>query len=746
MVYRRIVRWIKCHRVGSVLLLIFGFLLIAYWFSLPRELFGGTVYSTVVTDRSGELLGARIADDGQWRFPPSDTVPAKFEEALIAFEDRTFRYHPGVNPFAVARALFQNIRSHKVVSGGSTLTMQTIRLSRNGQERNLWQKIIEAVLATRLEIRCSKDEILALYASHAPFGGNVVGLEAASWRYFGRPAEDLSWAEAATLAVLPNSPSMIHPGKNRDVLKAKRDRLLAVLHDKGRIDDTSFGLACDEPLPSAPLPLPQYAPHLTQWHCLYSKGKIVRTPVDLGLQKRVSNTVDRWHENFSREGIGDIAAVVIDIRSGEAVAYCGNAGYGSGRPGSEVDAARAPRSTGSILKPFLYCALLQEGMILPKTLLPDIPVNINGFSPHNFDRQFYGAVPADEALARSLNVPSVHSLRKYGVPKFHSLMQEAGMTTLTRPASDYGLSLILGGAEGTLGEITSIYAKMAATLTNEAPAGFPLKDRMAVYCTFEALKEVNRPDEMDWRMISSVRKVAWKTGTSFGFRDAWAVGVTPDYAVGVWVGNAGGEGSPGLVGARTAGPVMFDIFNLLPASGWFEEPGYQDYITAEVCRKSGHLKGLYCMECDTLMLPKAALRTAPCPYHRPVAMGDSSSEPCAAIEFVLPPAMEWYYKEHHPEYKPVRSGVTSSGPMEFIYPENGSTIFLPRQLDGSQGYAVFSLAHSNPEATVFWHLDDRYVGETKFVHQSALRPSPGKHTCTVVDNAGNTLTVGFTIK
>jgi len=742
-------------------------LLAIYWFSLPRNLFSGTPYSTVVTDRNGELLGARTADDGQWRFPPADTVPERFAQALILFEDRTFRYHPGVNPAAIIRATVQNIRSGRIVSGGSTITMQTIRLSRQGKERTLWQKAIEAILATRLEIRCSKEEILALYASHAPFGGNVVGLEAASWRYFGRPPGELSWAEAATLAVLPNAPAMIHPGKNRDALKAKRDKLLDRLYEKGRIDSLTYTLSCDELLPDAPLPLPQYAPHLTEWYCIHAKGKTTRTTIDLGLQKRIEQTAGRWHSEFSGTGINDLAAVVIDVQTGEVEAYCGNIGYGSGRPGCEVDAARSPRSTGSILKPFLYCALLQEGEILPKTLLPDIPVNINGFSPQNFDRKFYGAVPADEALARSLNVPAVHSLRKYGPAKFHSLLKAAGMTTLTRPASDYGLSLILGGAEGTLLEITRIYARMAAVLegynwadtsgnddrrqessdgrdnVQKCRDGFPLNDRMAVFCTFEALKEVNRPDEMDWRMISSVRKVAWKTGTSFGFRDGWAVGTTPDYAVGVWVGNAEGQGSPGLTGARTAGPVMFDIFNLLPASGWFEMPGYGEYVSAEVCRQSGRLKSRYCEECDTVMLPKAALRSGPCTYHVPA---DSS-----ASAFVLPPAMEWYYKEHHPEYRTARiprhnASVAGKGPMEFIYPENGSTIMLPRQLDGSEGEAVFHLAHSDPDATIFWHIDNNYVGSTRFIHQLRLKPAAGRHSCTVVDNAGNSLSIGFTVE
>ena len=729
-------------------------LLAAYYFCLPKDLFKGTSYSTVVTDRNGELLGARIASDGQWRFPPSDTVPEKFRTALIEFEDRWFAYHPGVNPVSIARAAAGNIKAGHVTSGGSTITMQVIRMSR-GRERNIGQKIIEAILATRLELRCSKNEIIGLYASHAPFGGNVVGLEAASWRYFGRPPDELSWGEAATLAVLPNSPGEIHPGKNRTRLLEKRNRLLGSLYRHGHIDSLDFVLACDEPLPGEPVALPQEAHHLTEYYWKTSPGKRIKTAIDIHLQKQIQAVTDQWNNEFSQTGIHDLAAIVKDVRTGETLAYIGNANPDRKRPGGEVDIIRAPRSTGSILKPLLYCALLQDGEILPNTLLPDVPININGFSPQNFNRQFYGAVPASEALARSLNVPSVHLLRRFGVARFLDILRKCGMTTLKGSASHYGLSLILGGAEGTLGDITSIYSKLSASYqsadTTHTSKGdrlhnFPLKDKCALWWTFDALKEVNRPDEIDWRLIGSIKKVAWKTGTSFGFRDAWAVGVTADYAVGVWAGNAQGQGVPGLTGARTAGPVMFEIFNLLPIkeydreysrNGWFKEPVYGDYIIAEVCRKSGCLKGVSCESSDTLMLPRKSVKSEPCPHHKVID---------GVRTFILPPSMEWYYRQHHPEYTPaMEKGKTDSSPMEFIYPENGAVIYIPRQLDGSITGITFNLAHRTPKVNVFWHLDNEYVGQTQMIHQLTLKPSPGKHSVTAVDESGNSISVGFTV-
>ena len=724
-------------RRKAIALILIEVLLAGWLCCLPGDLFRGTPYATVVTDRNGELLGARIASDGQWRFPPCDTVPSRYATALVQFEDRHFRWHPGVDPLALARAFRSNLREGHVVSGGSTITMQVVRMSR-GKERTLWQKGVEAILATRLESRLSKDEILALYASHAPFGGNVVGLDAAAWRYFGRPADELSWAESATLAILPNAPSSIHPGKGRDRLLEKRNRLLRRLHERGFIDSNTLEGALDEPLPEAPYPLPNLA---RQYVAAQPPGVETRTGIDIDLQRQVEDATTRWADELALGGIADLAAVILDIRTGETIAYVGNASPQRARTGSEVDIAAAPRSTGSILKPFLYCAALQDGTILPRTLLQDTPVNLNGFAPQNFDLQFHGAVPAAEALARSLNVPAVHLLRAYGAPRLLEVLREAGLTTLTREASDYGLSLILGGGEGTLADVTRAYAGMVRRYEG-LPTDSPFTDRIALWYTFEALKEVNRPDEIDWKLIRSVRKAAWKTGTSYGYRDAWAVGVTPDYAIGVWCGNADGHGVPGMTGARTAGPVLFDLLNLLPpSSDWFEDPlsfraepeGRSREISGvwlDVCTASGMLRSQDCPDYTRQLLPERAADSEVCPYHR-----DG--------EFRLPPAMEWYYKTYHPEYE-VRPS-RDEAPLEFLYPESGSVLTLPRQLDGSVPGAVFQAVHRDPAAVLYWHLDNEYLGETHLIHQMQLSPPPGKHTVTVVDGDGKTVSVGFTV-
>lgn len=806
----------------KVMTISIALLVIVYIFCLPRQLFH-VPYSTVVTDRNGELLGARISSDGQWRFPPRKTTPEKIKQCLITFEDKHFYHHWGVNPLATGRALYQNLKNKRIVSGGSTLTMQTIRLARS-KPRTLGEKIIEMIWATRLEFRTSKEEILSMYVSHAPFGGNVVGLDAAAWRYFGHSAEDLSWAESAMLAVLPNAPAIIHLSKRRKTLLAKRNRLLKQLLEEGVINASTYELAVSEPLPDEPHPLPQIAPHLVSRFYQERNGQYTQSTIDKEMQTHIENLAERWSNEFNRSDIRNLAILVIDIPANQVAAYCGNVHFDRNQGGNQVDVIQAPRSTGSILKPFLYYAMLQEGSLLPQMLLPDVPININGFTPQNFSMQFEGAVPASEALARSLNIPAVTMLQRYGVPKFHHLLQQMGFKTINRTASHYGLSLILGGAEATLWDVTNAYAQLGRDLSNNnlSPTASQGKGALillekedaeltnnhtkqtsrnrksnnskkegrkqsnsnplsleenisgttdseaavwtnsgAAWLTLSALTEVNRPEEIDWKSIPSMQTIAWKTGTSYGFRDAWAVGVTPRYAVGVWVGNATGEGKPGLVGAQTAGPVLFDIFNYLPSSSWFERPTGV-FIDAEVCRQSGHLKGRFCEETDTILILPAGLRTEACPYHHLVTLSADEScriyENCANTEptiqkswFALPPVWEWYYKQHHPEYKPLPPFKAGCGedtfqPMQFIYPPMNARIKLPKLLDGSKGVITVELAHSNPNATVFWHLDETYQAQTQDFHKISLQPAPGKHSLTAVDEEGNTVSTTFFIE
>ncbi len=810
------------YRPLSIVLILF------FWFCLPKNLFN-TPTSKVLEDKSGNLLGARIAKDGQWRFPDIEHVPEKYTQCLINFEDKYFYRHAGVNPFSLVRAVASNLKNKKVVSGGSTITMQVIRMSRQGSARNVWNKIIEAIQATRLEMTHSKSEILKLYASNAPYGGNVVGIEAASWRYFGKNPNQLSWAESATLAILPNAPTMIHLAKHREALLNKRNRLLKKLRTRGIIDKTTFELAQEEPLPEQPLPLPQFAPHLLdrifsgqsvgatvavaqydgqlqdvqpndgqpQGLPLRKLTSRVRTTIDIELQKRVIQTL-QWHQNILlSNGIHNSAALVIEVETGNIVAYVGNTNAGK-ENGEDVDIIRAPRSTGSIMKPFLYALAQQEGEITPNAMLTDIPTDMGGYHPENFNETYDGVIPARRALARSLNIPFVRLLSQYGVEKFHHQLPRLGIHSFTKSAEHYGLTIILGGGESTLQELTNTYACMARTLshwykyqnkydahdwrkssyqlsaisyqqknnkskTNRLISQAPVLNAASCWLTLDAMKEVERPQgEGSWELFDNTRTIAWKTGTSYGFRDAWAIGVTPKYVVGVWVGNADGEGRPGLIGIEAAAPILFDIFNLLPTqSEWFDPP-YDDMVKTEVCKQSGFRATELC-EKDTVWTTKNAIKVKSCPFHQIIHLDATGkfqvNSDCESPDkmihkpwFILPPLEEYYFRIKNPLLQsppPFRADCrlteNKMNPMQFIYPKSATKIFVPTDVDGQLSPIVFRMAHTHSEKKVFWHLDNTFVATTQNFHQLSLTPSVGKHKITLVDEDGARLEQSFEI-
>ena len=767
-------------------------LLLVFLFSLPSKLFKSPT-SFVIEASNGNLLSAAIASDGQWRFPVADSVPVKFKDCIIAFEDKRFYQHFGIDFLAMSRAMKQNFKAKGVVSGGSTLSMQVIRLARK-QDRTIWQKLLEIILAIRLELKYSKEEIIGLYAANAPFGSNVVGLEAASWRYYGRDAKTLSWGEMATLAVLPNSPSLVHPGKNASKLIKKRNDLLDKLVKLKYIDQTTANLAKLEPVPGKPMPLPQNAPHLlnrfkAERKSLEINSTRITSTLDENIQLKVNAILKRYNNRYRANDINNISALVLDARTDHVVSYVGNIYQPENADlQSHVDMIKAPRSPGSTLKPFLYASMMNDGFILPHTLIPDIPTQIAGYSPQNYDLGYDGAIAADKALSRSLNIPAVKMLQQYKYERFYDKLKKIGISSLNQPADHYGLSLILGGSEVTMWDLANTYMGMVRTLNHfntykglynpddyrqasyinsnkKDEKDYRLNsflDHGSIWATFNAMEEVMRPgDEGLWEQFSSSQRVAWKTGTSFGFRDAWAVGLTPNYVVCVWVGNADGEGRPGLVGIEAAAPVLFDIFRLLPNGKWFETP-LTKLKKLKICKQSGYKAGEYCEQVAEELVPVAGEKTAVCPFHKLIHLDKTGAfrvtDQCESVSnmqhkswFILPPAMEYYYKIKNSDYKmlpPFKDGCNNLGGnsvMEIIYPKNNAIVYIPLELDGTRGKIVVNAAHRNPHSKIYWHIDNEYVATTTNFHQLAISPPPGKHTLTLVDENGERLVQVFTV-
>lgn len=762
-----ITRFYKTHRRASIIVLAALSALILITFAVPAAILQEAApcsYALYASD--GTLLGAQVASDGQWRFAAAP-VPQRFAKAIVTFEDKRYWWHCGVDFLSIARALRLNSSRGEIVSGGSTITMQTVRLLEHNPRRTYLQKLHEAFAAVCFELRFSKRHILELYAANAPFGGNVVGLEAASWRYFNRPPESLSWAEAATLAVLPNQPALVYPGARSERLLAKRNMLLARLRAKNALSAEEYERALLEPLPQKPYPLPSLSRHYLEYLKRTAKkdahGRALQTkfytPLRAELQQNAARILEQWSFNFSQKGICNAAALILNTSTLEVLAYCANTGMERNADTAAIDLIQARRSSGSLLKPFLYAAMLDAGTLMPDMLVVDIPTRIGNYSPDNNVPKYAGAVPASEALSRSLNIPAIRELRAYGITAFLDYLRKSGFTTLNRPSDEYGLPLILGGGEITLWEAARAYAQLfnrAAGLKSTSPAS-----RGSAYLTLTALSEGTRPDdEANWQSFANARRIAWKTGTSNGNRDAWAVGVTAEFTVAVWIGNALGNGTPDLKSVSTAAPVMFDLYASLPRTNWIAPP-YHDLRSETVCAKSGFLAGPNCTDTKKAFRPHRAPHPPLCPYCRTVSLTNDrryqataddligaqagqydGTMPLIESRFVLPPAIEYWYKRANLSYRSLPDFVPwhkseETQELSILFPEEGAKIVIPIEIDGSMGSMVMQAATRTTGTSVYWDIDGTFLGETLHIHEMQAAPRAGKHTLTITDSHGS---------
>ncbi len=746
------------------------------WLLIPPKLFVEVPYSLLIQDKEGGTLAVSLATDGQWRFPAGAKVSDKYFSALLAFEDRHFFRHPGINPASILRAGRHLILGGKRM-GGSTITMQLARRTLGMKRRTVFAKTLELALSFKLELWLSKEEILHQYAANAPFGGNVVGVEAACQRYFGHAPDALSWGEAALLAVLPNRPSSLIPGRNNPLLLARRNNLLLRLWKAGNLSTQAYELALAEPLPERWRPIEVVSPHLLA--TLKTKNQLggrVKTDLLPGLQRKVQALVNQYCQQLTPNGVTHAAALVYDLQAQQLLAYVGNRTDRtfSFSDGDHFDMIHQPRSYGSLLKPLLMAYALDQGKASPSRLMPDFDMNFQGYSPQNFDRKFQGAIPLNEALARSQNVPFVYLLKEVGTAPFLDFLRKSGLSSLRKSPTYYGLSLILGGAELSLWELAQTYAGFAtSTRKNHASdqqvittsLGFQRKlvklSPWSVYHTVEAMKEAERPGlDNNWRLYAKERPFAWKTGTSFGYRDAWAIGFDNRFLVAVWAGNARNLSCAGLTGISTAAPLMFDIRAGLAPAELNRQPK-EKAINQPVCAKSGLAPSPECPITHWQTSVKES-RLPVCGWHQIMMVTSDRlfrlNDQCpdfasaqATVWWSLPPAMAYYYRQQHPEYippppfSPHCPGKSRDYQLQLVYPENGMKVITDQSELRSEtsGTMVAKAIHLLPEAQVHWFLNGKLIQTTRGVHQVLLHPIDGKNQLSIHDDWGNASEIHF---
>jgi len=616
----------KYGRVIAVLVFAVALLVAAIRFTpLPDGLY--RPLSKAVFDRDGELLRMYPTEDGGGMLRigvRKKELPEHLIQALLAFEDKRFFYHPGVDPLAMMRAMFLNVKSGRVVSGGSTITMQVARMLER-RPRTLKSKFLEMLWAIKLEEHYSKSEILELYFNMAPYGGNIEGVAAASYLYFGKNVSQLSIDEAASLVAIPNQPNRLRPDRNPRALEKRRNDVLAQMKKEDFISTDIFEETRSLSIHARRASIPNLAPHFTHWIRSQTVRSQVHSTINLNLQRQVEKLLQDHLGEFDRGSISNGAIIVLDNESREVLAYVGSQDFHDRSISGQVDGVRALRSPGSTLKPFVYAMAIDRGLIGVNTLLEDVPLRYPDWSPENFDGKFRGIVSARDALISSLNIPAVRLAAKLEPDGLQPLLEQAGLSSF-EPNRDYGLSMVLGGCEVRLLELANAYASLAS-LGMHKPLRFDLNapavpakrvlSAGATYLVSEILTDLTRPELSEvWRETSSIGQFSWKTGTSYGRRDAWSVGYNRRYTVGIWAGNFDGHGAAEIVGSYAAAPLLFRVLNILPAKDtdeWLAQPN--SVQTRRVCALSGAPAGPNCTEHRTEFALAHEHAEAPCKVH-----------------------------------------------------------------------------------------------------------------------------------
>lgn len=708
-------------------------------------------YSQVVVDNRGKIIGAYLNQDEQWQVKGDGKIPSRLELAVLTFEDREFYNHNGINYLAILRAIKTNIFQKKRI-GASTITMQVAKLYKN-RNRNYINKVLEIIETKKIENNIGKEEILKLYLNNAPYGGNIIGYRTASLLYFKKEPVNLTWAEGALLAILPNSPGMMNVEKNREILLKKRNTLLKTMYDTNIISQSQYKLSLNERLPDKRYYFDLLAPHLTRrLKDEYSKEKIINSTIDSEIQKKVDKIVKNYSELIQNKGIKNAAAIVIDNYNGEVKAYIGSQDFYDFEKNGQVDGIISFRSTGSVLKPFLYALSIDDGLIAPQSKLLDIPLYFSNFSPQNANKKYTGLVEAQEALKRSLNIPFVNLLNEYGQDRFFYFLKSVS-NFKDNDFSRYGLSLILGTKEMSIENIAQLYYGLAnygnfkniKYIKNDLEEkNRQLITRGAAYLTINDLSKVQRYGIQN--LYTGRDNISWKTGTSYGQRDGWAAGISPKWTVVVWCGNFTGEGNANISGIRTAGVLLFNIFKSLPKdNGIFIKPE-NDIKKIKIDNQTGY-RIKYDVPTREIDYPKDAKPLKLSPYYKKIFINENGKlidsrdknfyKSTEKIIVSYPVELFNYLVKENMNIFNI-----SEKTIKFIYPLNGLKIKVPRDFDGKKKVIV---KISNPNNyNIFWYLNGEYIGQGLDTERS-FSFLPGEQIISIIGENGETSQIKFEV-
>ena len=730
----------------TLFILLFIYLIKVYITYDPKKLVEEVNYSKVVLDRKGQILSVFLNNEEEFHIKYDGEVPETLKTAVINYEDKKFYSHSGVDYPRILKSFFNNMIGRKKM-GASTISMQVVKLL-EPKKRTYFNKLVEVVKAYKLESKFSKEEILKIYLNNVPYGSNIVGYSGAIKMYFNKEVKDLSYAEATLLAVLPNSPGILNLKKNNDKLEAKRNRLLKTLLDRKLIDERQYKFSLLEKFPNKIYYYEKKAPQFSIFLKNKYPEKIIKSTLDYNLQKKLEKIVHDYSNAMKDVGINNAAVLVVNNKTKEVLAYVASQDFYDKRNNGEIDGLQAKRSPASLLKPFLFALSIDDGLIVPDSIYPDVPIYFGNFYPKNSSNTFTGMVKIEEALIKSLNIPFVKLLSDYGVDRFYYFLENNDNYPEDR-FDKYGLSLILGTREMRPVDIGKLYMGLANygkvsnlkyTLTEDKPKEYQQFSRGASYLTLETLSRVVRPGNE--KLYSEQRPISWKTGTSYGMKDAWSVGVSPDYTVLVWLGNFNQKSIFSLSGVETAGNLLFKVFNIVDInSKTFEKPT-DDLKEIEIDEKTGYRK-FYDVESKKVFYPKDAKLLRISPYYKKIFVDENDMEIDSrspnfdkrkekiVIEYPIEVSNYFFL-----------NGVRENKNVKIAYPVQNLNIFVPKDFDGYKKVAM-KLYNPNNEY-VYWYLDEDYVGYSN-EKEKFFELDIGKHKLTIITENGAREEVKFNI-